>query len=81
MVELDDAIRRDALLFGEGAGRMIVSCAEKDVELLLTIAKSFGCPAKKIGRVGGTRIIINDLINIDAKEIFELWNNGLEKRV
>ncbi len=79
--QLDDNIRKDALLFGEAAGRILVTCAPKDVDLLLTIAKSFNCPARQIGRVGGNKLTINDLINVDVKEMFELWSNGFEKIV
>lgn len=76
-IGLDDDIRSDALLFGEAASRMIISCKKKDLELLLTIAKSSGCPAKKIGVVGGDRIIINDLISVGMDEVFGLWNSAI----
>ncbi|PIR17189.1 MAG: phosphoribosylformylglycinamidine synthase II [Deltaproteobacteria bacterium CG11_big_fil_rev_8_21_14_0_20_49_13] len=71
-------IRKDALLFGEGASRMIITCKKGDEELLLTIAKSFGCPAKIIGAVGGKMLIINNLISIDMDEIYKLWNGCIE---
>lgn len=78
-IQLEDKIRGDALLFGEAASRIIVSCEPKDVELVLTIAKSFSCPACQIGRVGGRMLIINDLICMGVDEIFGLWANGLPR--
>ena len=77
IIETGGGIRNDALLFGEAASRMIVSCKEKDTELLLTIAKSFNCPAKKIGRTGGNQFIMNNLINITIDEVYKIWSSAL----
>ncbi|MBI2092848.1 MAG: phosphoribosylformylglycinamidine synthase subunit PurL [Deltaproteobacteria bacterium] len=76
-VEINANLRHDALLFGEAAARIIVSCSPKDADLLLTIAKSFGCPASVIGTSGGRNLKINDLIDIGLDEIYNLWIGGL----
>jgi phosphoribosylformylglycinamidine synthase len=54
-VELDE--REDLppipLLFGEGQGRVVVSCSPEDVDEVLRIAEDHGVPCRTIGRVGG----------------------------
>jgi len=78
-VVLDDGIRKDALFFGEAPSRMIVSCAQKDVELLVTIAKSFGVPSKQIGTVGGEKLKINDDIELPIKKIYDAWSSAIHR--
>ena len=50
-VELPDALPVIPLFFGEAQGRIIVSCAEGDVEALLSLASDHGVPARRIGSV------------------------------
>jgi phosphoribosylformylglycinamidine synthase len=78
-IKLEDRIRGDAMLFGEAAGRIVVTCDPKNAELLLTIAKSFSCPAGVIGKVGGKMLLINDLICVSIDELYKLWSGGLNK--
>ena len=77
-IQVDDDIRRDALVFGEAASRMVLSCSQNDRDLLLTIAKSFGCPARVIGTVGGDLFVINDLICVNMEEMYKLWSCALK---
>jgi phosphoribosylformylglycinamidine synthase II len=55
-VALNDAIRPDALLFGETAGRVIV--ATRDASAALAAAAEAGVPAREIGRTGGASLRI-----------------------
>jgi phosphoribosylformylglycinamidine synthase len=41
------------LLFGEGQGRVVVSCSPEDADEVLRIAEDHGVPCRAIGRVGG----------------------------
>lgn len=50
-VELPDALPAPALFFGEAQGRVVVSCAEADVDRLLEVAADHGVPARRIGSV------------------------------
>ena len=50
-VTLDDQIRPVPLLFGEGQGRIIVSCDPLSLEAVLRIAKKHDVPAIQIGYV------------------------------
>lgn len=76
-VQLEDNLRKDALLFGEAASRMILSCSPENAELLLMIAKSSGCPAKVIGKVGGSIFVINEIVCVDVNEIYKIWSSAL----
>ena len=50
-VALTDALPIVPLLYGEAQGRIVVSCADGDVDQVLEIAKSYGVPARRIGTV------------------------------
>jgi len=49
---LDDAIRPDALLFGETQSRAVLSADPAKGEALAKLAKKWGVPLKRIGKVG-----------------------------
>ena len=72
-VVLEDALRPDALLFGESASRVIVTVAPENVETMLTIARELGAPAKKIGTVGGRMLVVNQLLAVDLAELKDKW--------
>ena len=71
-------IRIDALLFGESAGRIVVSCEPHRVEALEHLASRVGVPVATIGRVGGSRLSIEPWINAPVEELSEVWRTGLE---
>jgi phosphoribosylformylglycinamidine synthase II len=53
---LADAIRPDALLFGESTGRVVIATAEP--ERLLALAAKHAVPARRIGETGGDSLRI-----------------------
>ena len=55
-IELGDAIRADALLFGESTGRVL--CATTAPERVQELAARHGVPARAIGTTGGDRLRI-----------------------
>ncbi|MDP2927824.1 MAG: phosphoribosylformylglycinamidine synthase subunit PurL [Candidatus Omnitrophota bacterium] len=75
---VSDKIRKDALLFGESQSRIILSAKEKDVKKIMQIAKKNKTPLAAIGRVGGNRLIINNLIDIPVNGLYKAWSNALE---
>jgi phosphoribosylformylglycinamidine synthase len=67
-VTLEDAIRPDALLFGESTGRVVIASSEPD--RLLALAAKHGVPARCIGETGGERLRVSppgDDIWIDSE--------------
>ena len=71
-------IRPDALLFGESAGRIVVSCAPDTVERLLRLAKRHGVPAAVIGRVGGARLAIEPWVDAPVVTLSDAWRASLQ---
>ena len=70
-----------ATLFGESASRAVVSVAAPNVSALLKIAAELGVPALRIGRTGGSRIVINvsggSGIDCSVAEAERIWSNAL----
>lgn len=76
-VILENDARADTLLFGESAARIIISVSKDDVEKMLTIAKEYGAPAKKIGTVGGDRLLVRDHLAVDLHKLRDVWENAI----
>ncbi len=57
-VDLEDALRPDALLFGEAPSRIVVTVAPERVKALLELAAAADVEATVIGRTGGRDIVI-----------------------
>jgi len=80
-IQTHEMIRGDALLFSESQSRIVVSLQEKDLGQLQTIAAQHNVPLQVIGTVGGTRLIIQPLVQLPVDELKSIWSNGLEKRL
>jgi phosphoribosylformylglycinamidine synthase II len=80
-IETREMIRGDALLFSESPSRIVVSLQEKDLGQLEAIAAQLNAPLQVIGSVGGTRLIIQPLIQLPVDELKSIWSSGLEKRL
>lgn len=72
-------LRKDALLFGESASRVIISTPENRVPDIKKIAEKHNLPYYLIGRVGGSKLRINDLIYIDLKEMEDIYRNSIRR--
>jgi len=83
VVELDLAgLRGDSVLFAESQSRIVVTIKEADLDELEKIAKACNnVPVKVIGRVGGTSLKINDMIDVSLTEISDAHSNTLERFV
>jgi phosphoribosylformylglycinamidine synthase len=80
-IESHEMIRGDALLFSESQSRIVVSVAEKDLSLLQDIASQYNVPIKAIGTVGGTRLVIQPLLQLPVEELRSIWSSGLTARL
>jgi hypothetical protein len=45
----------------------------------LDIAKKNKISAKIIGKVGGKKLVINDLVNLSVDELSNTWRTAIEK--
>lgn len=84
-VSLDDDLSPVALFFGEAQGRIVVSCAETDVDEVLVIAKKHGVPARRIGTVGAVggeyslRAEGGQEIRVPVAELAEAYNTAIPR--
>jgi phosphoribosylformylglycinamidine synthase len=58
-VQLEDAMRPEALLFGECGGRVVVATRASDAKPLLEAARAANVPAREIGQTGGERLEVS----------------------
>ncbi|MDP3723529.1 MAG: phosphoribosylformylglycinamidine synthase subunit PurL [Candidatus Omnitrophota bacterium] len=72
-------MRVDALLFGESAGRIVVSCGRSCVEPLLALAKRHRVSAAVIGKVGGTHLTVDPWIDLPVEDVNDAWRAGLSR--
>lgn len=72
------AIRTDALLFGEAQSRIIVTTKAKKLKKLIQIAKKNKTPISLIGKVGSTRLIINDAVNLSVNDLYRAYSSAIE---
>ncbi|MBI3996935.1 MAG: phosphoribosylformylglycinamidine synthase subunit PurL [Candidatus Omnitrophica bacterium] len=75
------AHRVDAILFGESAGRIVISCARGAVEPLVALAKRHGVAAAAIGNVGGSRLMIGSWVDVLVEDLSAAWRTGLATAV
>jgi len=77
IVRSPQTLRTDALLFGESAGRIVVSCERRHLEPLLALATRHGVVAAEVGKVGGTRLTIGSWIEVPVEDLSAAWRSGL----
>jgi phosphoribosylformylglycinamidine synthase len=83
-VALAEAMRPEALLFGESTGRVIAATA--DPQGLLAAARACGVPAALVGETGGERLHIAGgsgtvWIDVPLAELHEVWSRALPRRM
>ncbi len=65
-----------AWLFGEDQARYLIAVDEFSINPVISTAKSLGITAKKVGEIGGTRLIAEGAFDMslkDAHMIYESW--------
>ncbi len=66
-VELDINTRPDLYLFSETQGVIVIETKHED--RILEMAEKIGLDARIIGKTGGSRLIINDLVDLEIEEM------------
>jgi len=69
--------RIDALLFGESAGRIFLTCERFQLDAVLALAKRHDVAATVLGRVGGRRLRIDPWIDVPVENLSTAWRTGL----
>jgi phosphoribosylformylglycinamidine synthase len=77
--------RADALLFGEDAGRILVSYPAVAAERVAAVAREHGAPFRELGEVTGTSIVIKSgdrmLIDVRVADAKEPWTSAIPRLV
>jgi phosphoribosylformylglycinamidine (FGAM) synthase-like enzyme len=75
----------NATLFGESASRIVVSCASRHLDAVMTAAAAAEVTAREIGRVGGDaiRVSVNGQVAIDSKvaDAERAWATAIENKM
>jgi phosphoribosylformylglycinamidine synthase len=83
-----DALRLDALLFGESQSRVVLSVKPEMADQVLNRAWDSGVPAMKIGTVGGDRFVIDVekgqwsegcRIDLPVDQLYDRWAFSIER--
>ena len=69
--------RWDAALFGEAPSRIVVTVAPGRLVEVLDAASAAQAPALALGRTGGTRLRIGELVDLEVAELADTWYGGL----
>jgi phosphoribosylformylglycinamidine synthase len=70
-------VRKDFVLFGEDASRIVVSLPNANVARLEAIAKECGAPVIRLGAVGGDRLDIQGALSVPVGDLARAWRDGL----
>jgi len=81
VLDLEDDLRPDALLFGETQSRILLSASADLLPRLLELAAEKGVPARVIGRAGGKEMAVRlggrEVLRLSLERLFEAWKNSL----
>jgi phosphoribosylformylglycinamidine synthase len=78
-VRLADSIRPDCLLFGETQSRVIVSTDAGRGAALEQAFAAKGVPITKIGTVGGSRLVVESLIDLPLAKLADGYYNAMPR--
>ena len=81
VIELEGAIRPDALLFGESQSRIIVSLRRRHLGRLRELATAADVPFAVLGEVRGRRLVVSPLIDLGVEEMHKVWTTALPRRM
>jgi phosphoribosylformylglycinamidine synthase len=73
------ALRPDAVLFGESQSRILVSLPPERWETLAGMAEARGVPLHRLGETGGDRVVIGPYVDVSLASALETYNTALER--
>jgi phosphoribosylformylglycinamidine synthase len=69
--------RKDFVLFGEDASRILVSLPNANARRFLEIAQERGAPVIRLGVVGGERLEIQGALSVPVADLARAWRDGI----
>jgi phosphoribosylformylglycinamidine (FGAM) synthase-like enzyme len=70
-------LRKDFVLFGEDASRIVVSLPASALPRLEALAKACGAPIVRLGAVGGDRLEIQGALSVPVAALAHAWRDGI----
>ncbi|MFQ5770965.1 MAG: AIR synthase related protein, partial [bacterium] len=80
-IHLQIKSRKDFTLFGEDQSRIVLSLSENNLPQLNQICKLYKVPLCVVGRVGGRKININDLIVTEVDVIEKMHRHAIRNKM
>jgi len=78
-VNIKTDFRQDCLLFGEDQSRILVSVKESNMNKLMELHSDYSSiNLEEIGVAGGRALKINNVIDVDVKQLFSSYYNSIE---
>ncbi len=77
LINLDLSAAKAARLFGESQGRVVISADPDQVDAILSRAKASDVEAIIIGRVEGSNLKINEVIDEPVSDLFSIYTSAL----
>ncbi len=71
--------RKDFILFGEDASRIVVSLPHASYARLEAIAREAGAPLVQLGAVGGDRLEIQGAVSLAVGDLAGAWRDGIPR--
>ena len=71
------AARWDALLFGEGQSRIIITISPRDIGETAAVCERENVPHAQIGTVGGSALTIGDILTVPVADMETAYREGL----
>jgi phosphoribosylformylglycinamidine synthase II len=81
VIELEGAIRLDAMLFGESQSRIVLSVRRRHLGRLRELAAQHDVPITTLGEVRGQRLIVNPVIDVEVSDLRRAWSTALPRRL
>jgi phosphoribosylformylglycinamidine synthase II len=81
VIELEGAIRPDALLFGESQSRIMLSLRRRHLGRVRELAAAADVPCAVLGEVRGRRLVVSPLIDVSVEEMQQAWTTALPRRM
>jgi len=72
-------VRKDFVLFGEDASRIVVSLPHASWARLEAIAREEGAPLVQLGAVGGDSLEIQGALSVGVVELAAAWRDGIPR--
>ena len=76
-VRIPFPVRKDFVLFGEDASRILVSLPKENAARFVALAQECGAPVIRLGAVGGDRLVVESALDVPVADLAKAWRDGI----